>query len=332
MARADRVRRHRIARAAAADKLERDNRKNRVRPVFFRADRIRARTNAHDKQYKIGYDVGFNFRCLIAMPKFAANLSMMFGETSFVDRFAAARAAGFDAVEFLFPYAFESEQIAQRLARCQLQLVLFNLPAGDWTAGERGMACDPRRIGQFQDSVELALDYAVDLGVRQMHCLAGRLPPNVPHERARETFIANLKFAAAAVAEHGLRLLIEPINTSDIPGYFLTGTTQALDIIDACGADNLFLQYDIYHMQRMEGELAGTMRANLARIGHIQLADNPGRHQPGTGEINFPYLFGLLDEIGYDGFIGCEYLPSGSTVDSLAWRDQWLARQQPQQQ
>ena len=267
------------------------------------------------------------------MPKFAANLSMMFGETSFLDRFAAARAARFDAVEFLFPYAFESEQIAQRLARHQLQLALFNLPAGDWSAGERGMACDPRRIGEFQDSVELALDYAVDLGVCQLHCLAGKLPPNVAHERAHDTYVANLKFAAAALAKHGVRLLIEPINTFDIPGYFLTGTQQALAIIDECGADTLFLQYDIYHMQRMEGELANTMRINLARIGHIQLADNPGRHQPGTGEINFDYLFGLLDEIGYDGFIGCEYVPSGATTDGLAWREQWLtAQQRPQQE
>jgi hydroxypyruvate isomerase len=266
------------------------------------------------------------------MPKFAANLSMMFGEMSFIDRFACARAASFDAVEFLFPYAFESEQIAQRLARYQLQLALFNLPAGDWTAGERGFACDPRRIGEFQDSVELALDYALDLGVGQLHCLAGKVPPNVPPERAHDTYTANLKFAAAALAKHGLRLLIEPINTFDIPGYFLTGTGQALAILDECGADNLFLQYDIYHMQRMEGELAGTIRANLPRIGHIQLADNPGRHQPGTGEINFPYLFDLLDEIGYAGFVGCEYLPSGPTADSLAWRDQWLASRQGKQQ
>jgi hydroxypyruvate isomerase len=267
------------------------------------------------------------------MPKFAANLSMLFGEASFLDRFAAARAARFDAVEFLFPYAFEPEQIAQRLARYQLQLVLFNLPAGDWTAGERGIACDPRRIGEFQDNVELALDYADDLGVGQLHCLAGKVPPNVPHERAHDTYTANLKFAAAACAGHGLRLLIEPINTFDIPGYFLNGSRQALAIIDECGADNLFLQYDIYHMQRMEGELANTIRANLARIGHIQLADSPGRHEPGTGEINFPFLFDLLDEIGYDGWIGCDYRPRGETVTGLGWRDPWLpARPQHQQQ
>jgi hydroxypyruvate isomerase len=261
------------------------------------------------------------------MPKFAANLSMMFGETNFLDRFGAARAARFDAVEFLFPYAFESEQIAKRLARHQLQLVLFNLPAGDWAAGERGIACDPRRIGEFQDSVELALDYAAELEVKQLHCLAGKVPPNVPRERAHETYVANLKFAATECAAHGLRLLIEPINTFDIPGYFLCGSRQALAILDECGAANLFLQYDIYHMQRMEGELANTIRANLARIAHIQIADNPGRHQPGTGEINYPFLFGLLDEIGYQGWIGCEYTPSGATEASLAWREQWLRDQ-----
>ena len=266
------------------------------------------------------------------MPKFAANLSMMFGELSFLDRFAAARAARFDAVEFLFPYAFEPEQIAKRLARHQLQLVLFNLPAGDWAAGERGIACDPRRAAEFKDSVETALDYAEELGVRQLHCLAGKIPPNVPRERAHEVYTANLTFAAGACRAHGLRLLIEPINTFDIPGYFLTGTRQALAIIDEVGADNLFLQYDIYHMQRMEGELANTLRANLARIGHIQLADTPGRHEPGTGEINYPFLFALLDEIGYEGWIGCEYIPSGESAASLTWREPWLSPSQQEEQ
>ncbi len=257
------------------------------------------------------------------MPKFAANLSMMFGETSFLDRFAGARAAGFDAVEFLFPYAFEPEQIAKRLARHQLHLVQFNLPAGDWAAGERGIACDPRRIAEFEDSVAQALDYADELGVRQLHCMAGKIPPNVPRERAHEVYTANLKFAAGACRAQDLRLLIEPINTYDMPGYFLTGSAQALAIIDEVGADNLLLQYDVYHMQRMEGELANTIRANLARIGHIQVADNPGRHQPGTGEINYHFLFGLLDELGYPGWVGCEYIPTGETGASLDWRQPW---------
>jgi hydroxypyruvate isomerase len=260
------------------------------------------------------------------MPRFAANLSMLFTELGFLERFAAARAAQFDAVEFLFPYAFEPEQIAQRLARYQLELVLHNLPAGDWAAGERGIACDPRRVAEFQDSVELAIEYALELGVGQLHCLAGKMPPHVPRERVHATFVANLQFAAAQLRQHGLTLLIEPINDRDIPGYFLTNTRQAAAIIAECGADNLFLQYDIYHMQRMEGDLAATIREHLPLIRHMQLADVPGRHEPGTGEINFPFLFKLLDELGYQGWIGCEYTPRGATVDSFGWRPPPVAK------
>jgi hydroxypyruvate isomerase len=254
------------------------------------------------------------------MPKFAANLSLMFQEVSFLHRFAAARDAGFDAVEFQFPYAHAAEEIAERLQRARLQPVLHNLPAGNWEAGERGLACDPARVGQFQDSVALALDYAAVLGVRQLHCLAGLRRPGVSPARARATYIANLRFAAAALKEHGLDLLIEPINTFDVPGYFLTGTAQAAAIIAECGADNLFLQYDVYHMQRMEGELANTLRARLPLIRHIQVADSPGRHEPGTGEINYRYLFDLLDQLGYGGWVGCEYLPQGDTLAGLGWR------------
>jgi hydroxypyruvate isomerase len=258
------------------------------------------------------------------MPRFAANLSLLFNELGFLDRFAAARSAGFDAVEFLFPYVFEAEQIAGRLQRYGLELVLHNFPAGDWNAGERGFACDPRRIGEFQDSVELALEYAQELGVKRLHCLAGKLPPNVPHERAHATFVDNLRFAAAALLPHDIQLLIEPINDRDMPGYFLTHTAQAVDVIRDAGAPNLFLQYDIYHMQRMEGDLAHTLRERLPLIRHIQLADVPGRHEPGTGEINFPFLFRLLDELGYDGWVGCEYIPLGDTVEGLAWRNRLL--------
>lgn len=255
------------------------------------------------------------------MPRFAANLSMLFTELNFLDRFAAARAASFDAVEFLFPYAFEPDQIAQRLQRYNLKLVLHNLPAGDWAAGERGMACDPRRIGEFQDSVELAIEFAEELGVTQLHCLAGKIPPNVPRKRARTTYVNNLRFAARELGKRGVALLIEPINDRDIPGYFLTGSEQAADIIAECGADNLFMQYDIYHMQRMEGDLANTIRTHLPLIRHMQLADVPGRHEPGTGEINFPYLFRLIDELGYEGWIGCEYVPRAGTVEGLGWRE-----------
>ena len=253
------------------------------------------------------------------MPRFAANLSLLFNELPFLDRFAAARAAGFDAVEFQFPYAFEAEQIAARLQRYDLELVLHNLPPGDWAAGERGLACDPRRSAEFEDGVGLALDYALELGVRRLHCMAGRLPPNLSHERAHAAYVANLRHAAARCREHGITLLIEPINDRDMPGYFLAGTRQAAAVIEEVGAPNLGLQYDIYHMQRMEGELAETIRRHLPAIGHVQLADVPGRHQPGTGEINFPFLFRLLDELGYEGWVGCEYLPQGGTQASLGW-------------
>ena len=260
------------------------------------------------------------------MPTFAANLSMLFTELDFLDRFAAARNAGFDAVEFLFPYAFEPRQISARLQRYDLQLALFNMPAGDWTAGERGIACDPRRIEEFRDGVQLGIDYALELGVPHLHCLAGIRPPRVEFERAHATYVENLRHAAEECRFHELELLIEPINDRDIPGYFLTSTRQAAAIIAECGAGNLFLQYDIYHMQRMEGDLAATIRQNLPLIRHIQLADVPGRHQPGTGEIHFPYLFRLLDELGYTGRVGCEYAPLGATVDSLEWLAQERTR------
>ncbi|GAB3448586.1 hydroxypyruvate isomerase [Massilia solisilvae] len=256
------------------------------------------------------------------MPKLAANLSTLFNELSFLDRFGAARVAGFDAVEFLFPYAFEPEQIARRLERHQLQLVLHNLPPGNWAEGDRGMACDPRRIGEFQDSVALAIEYALELGVKQLHCMAGKVPPRVPRKRARTTYVNNLRFAARALGEHGLSLLIEPINDRDMPGYFLTGSAQAAGIIAEVDMPNVFMQYDIYHMQRMEGELADTIRKYLPLIRHFQLADVPGRHEPGTGEINYAFLFRLLDELGYDGWIGCEYAPRAGTVEGLGWRSE----------
>lgn len=259
------------------------------------------------------------------MPKFAANLSLMFTELDFLDRFAAARANGFEAVECLFPYAWPAADIAARLAASDLQLVLHNLPAGDWAAGERGLACDPARGDEFREGVNVALEYAAVLGVRRLHCLAGIVPPGLSPTVAHATYIANLRHAAGRLAARGMRLLIEPINTWDMPGYFLTGSAQTADIIAECGAPNLFMQYDIYHMQRMEGELAGTIRANFHLIKHIQLADMPGRHEPGTGEINFRHLFTLLDELGYDGWMGCEYHPLGETVAGLDWRTRLTA-------
>lgn len=254
------------------------------------------------------------------MPKFAANLTMLFNEVPFLDRFERAAQAGFTAVEFLFPYAFAAADIKARLDAHRLTLVLHNLPAGDWDAGERGIACLPGREGEFRAGVGQAIEYAKALGVGQLNCLAGKAPAGVDERLLRTTFVANLKYAAAELKKAGLRLLVEPINTYDIPGFYLSRTSQALEILDEVGADNLFVQYDIYHAQRMEGELAATMQKNLARIGHIQLADNPGRHEPGTGEINYPFLFAHLDRLGYDGWIGCEYKPAASTEAGLGWR------------
>ena len=254
------------------------------------------------------------------MPKFAANLSMLFTEVPFLDRFERAAKAGFTAVEFLFPYAFSAQDIKRRLDDNGLKLVLHNLPAGDWEAGERGIACLPDRTDEFRQGVATAITYATALGVPQLNCLAGKAPIGAANAVLRQTFIANLKFAAAALTQAGLRLLIEPINSFDIPGFFLNRTAQALAILDDVGADNAFVQYDIYHAQRMEGELAATMQKHLARIGHIQLADNPGRNEPGTGEIHWPFLFAHLDRIGYKGWIGCEYKPATNTEDGLGWR------------
>jgi hydroxypyruvate isomerase len=254
------------------------------------------------------------------MPKFAANLTMLFDEVPFLDRFESAAKAGFEAVEFLFPYAYPAEEIRQRLDDHRLKLVLHNLPAGDWDAGERGIACHPNRVSEFRDGVAKAIVYGKALGVGQLNCLAGKGPAGVTDDVLRRTFVENLRFAATELKKVNFRLLIEPINTFDIPGFYLNRTTQAVSILDEVGIDNAFVQYDIYHAQRMEGELAATLQKYLPRIGHIQLADNPGRNEPGTGEINYPFLFAHIDRIGYDGWIGCEYKPAAATEAGLDWR------------
>jgi hydroxypyruvate isomerase len=252
------------------------------------------------------------------MPKFAANLTMLFNEVPFLDRFAAAADAGFDAVEFLFPYPYQIAELSERLAQNKLKLVLHNLPAGNWEAGERGIASLPDRVGEFQEGVGRAIEYAKALKVPQLNCLVG-IPKGVDADKARATIVDNLRFAAAALKNEGIRLLVEPCNSYDIPGFALNRSSEGLDVIQAVGSDNLFLQYDIYHMQRMEGELAATIKKNFAQIAHIQLADNPGRNEPGTGEINYPFLFDLLDSLGYRGYIGCEYKPRTTTAEGLGW-------------
>jgi hydroxypyruvate isomerase len=253
------------------------------------------------------------------MPKFAANLTMLFTERPFLDRFEAAAKAGFSAVEFLFPYAYPADEIKARLRQHDLRLVLHNLPAGDWDAGERGIACLPDRIDEFRDGVISGINYATALGVPQLNCLAGKMPLAADDACLRKTFVANLRFAAAELKKAKLKLLIEPINTFDIPGFYLSRTAHALSILDEVGADNAYLQYDIYHAQRMEGEIAATLEKHLPRIAHIQLADNPGRHEPGTGELNWPFLFGHIDRLGYRGHIGCEYKPAQTTEVGLDW-------------
>jgi hydroxypyruvate isomerase len=253
------------------------------------------------------------------MPKFAANLTMLFNELPFLDRFAAAKAAGFGGVEYLFPYDFEKAALREKLQQHGLTQVLHNLPAGNWAAGERGIAILPDRVDEFREGVMRAIDYAKALDCHQLNCLVGVAPANADSVELNEVLLKNLRFAAAALARERIRLLIEPINTIDIPGFFLSRTEQAVQIISDVQSDNLFVQYDIYHMQIMEGDIARTLQKHLARIAHVQLADNPGRNEPGTGEINYPFLFRYLDEIGYRGWIGCEYKPKATTSESLAW-------------
>jgi len=258
------------------------------------------------------------------MPKFNANLSMMFNEVPFLERFGAAAKAGFKGVEFLFPYDFTPAQVREQLDRHHLEMVLFNMPPGDFAAGDRGTACDPARFGEFQDGVGKALEYAKVLGVKQLHVMAGLKPRGLNDETMREAYLASLRFACAETAKHGIKVLIEAINTRDIPGFYLNTSAQALDVMHYAGAANLGFQYDIYHMQIMEGDLAPTIEKHLSKIAHMQLADTPGRHEPGTGEINYDFLFRHIDRIGYQGWIGCEYRPAGKTEDGLAWMKPWL--------
>lgn len=253
------------------------------------------------------------------MPRFAANLSMLFTEVPFLDRFEQAAKAGFQGVEYLFPYAYPVHKLVDRLQSFDLTQVLHNLPAGDWDQGERGIAILPDRVAEFRSGVERAIEYARALGCKQLNCLSGIAPPDSDPAKLHAVFKDNVRFAADQLRQHDIRLLIEPVNTRDIPGFFLNRTKQAAALIDEVGSDNLFIQYDIYHMQIMEGDLARTLAEHLPRIRHVQLADNPGRHEPGTGEIHYPFLFSHLDQLGYEGWIGCEYRPQTTTAAGLGW-------------
>ncbi len=253
------------------------------------------------------------------MPKFSANLGFLFTELPFLDRFGAAAAAGFRAVEYMAPYGHDPREIARRLKDFGLTQALFNLPAGDWEAGERGLAIFPGRVAEFRSGVALALDYAEALGCERLNCLAGVVPPGGDRPTLEATLVDNLAFAADAAARRGVRLLVEPINTRDMPGFFLSRTDDALRLMERVGSPNLWLQADIYHMQVMEGDLARRLEAALPRIAHIQIADNPGRREPGTGEINYRFLLPFLDRLGYDGWVGCEYKPTTTAEAGLGW-------------
>ena len=252
------------------------------------------------------------------MLKFAANLSFLFADVPFLDRFSRAAAAGFKGVEYMFPYAWDKAEIAERLQIHGLEQVLFNLPAGDWEAGERGIGCHPDRVEEFRSGVATALDYALALGCKRLNCLAGIAPAGGAEAELRATFVANLRWAHAQLAPHGIHLLAEPINSRvDMPGFWLDTPSKGLAVLAEAGVGEL--QYDLYHAQIMEGDLARFLERNLGRIGHLQIADNPGRHEPGTGEIHYSYLFRRLEELAYPGWIGCEYKPLAGTEAGLGW-------------
>lgn len=253
------------------------------------------------------------------MPRFAANLSMLFTEYPFVERFDRAAAAGFGGVEFLFPYAEDIAAVRAALTRNGLEQVLFNLPPGDFATGERGIANNPDRRAEFRDGVARALDIAGTLDCHRLNCLSGLTLPDVPLDTQWATLAENLSYAAVQAEAAGVRQVVEPLNTFDTPGFILPTTDRAIELLDAVGHPNLAVQYDVYHAQRMEGNLTATIAAQIARIGHVQIADSPARHEPGTGEINFPFVFDALDTAGYDDWVSLEYRPSGSTEASLGW-------------
>ena len=254
------------------------------------------------------------------MPRFAANITFMYNEVEFLDRFAAARRSGFKAVEFHYPYEFDRSVMCEALESNGLEAALINIPAGDKAKGDNGLACLPGRETDFRAAVALAIDYATALGVPRANCLAGLIPAGADRSEYHAAFVNNLRFAAAEFKKAGLELMIEPLNSRDVPRFFLDHSRQAVEIIREVGADNLKLQYDLYHMQIMEGALAQTMEELLPFIGHIQFADTPGRHEPGTGELNFDFLFRHIDRIGYSGWTSAEYRPLTTTAASLAWQ------------
>jgi hydroxypyruvate isomerase len=260
----------------------------------------------------------------VRMPKLAANLSLLFPELAFLDRFAAAARAGFRYVEYQFPYAWSATDLAERARAAGVEVVLHNLPAGDFAKGDRGIACLPERRDEFRDGVGRAVDYALAVGCPRLNCLAGVVETSALRAHHFDTLVENIRYAAGALRAAGLSLMLEACNRRTIPGFFVSTSGEAIAALDAAAADNAFLQYDMFHMQIMEGDLARTIERLLPRIGHMQLADVPERHEPGTGEINYPFLLAHIDRIGYAGWIGCEYNPLGDTVQGLRWATPYL--------
>lgn len=263
------------------------------------------------------------------MLQFSANLSMLFTEVDFLERFGRASKAGFTAVECQFPYHYGLDALAEQLHRHQLVQVLHNLPPGDWARGERGIACLPDRVSEFQDGVGRAIDYATALKCTRLNCLAGIAPAAADHEKLRATFIGNLRFAARELKRHGIMLLVEPLNTRDTPGFFLRTSQQAVELIEEVGTDNLHLQFDVYHAHIMERDVVTAFQRNLRHIAHVQIADDPGRHEPGTGIIDYSLVYQTLERAEYGGWVGCEYVPLRTTEDSLKWLHTYLGASRP---
>jgi hydroxypyruvate isomerase len=271
-----------------------------------------------------------------AMPRFAANLHYLFTEAPFTDRFAAAAEAGFKGVEFQVPYDHPGAQLRARLSENGLNMVLFDAPMGDWSAGDRGLAAVPGRESEFRATLPRVVEYAQALDCDLVHVMAGVVPPGVDYAEAERVYVDNLRYAARFLKPYGVRAVIEPINrrlgtveggpgytTEGMHGYFLNHSDHARRIIEQVASDNLFLHLDVYHMQMLEGHLAETLRANMDLLRHVQIAGVPGRHEPSVGEIHYPYLFNLLDELSYDGWVGCEYRPLGKTLDGLGWAEHY---------
>jgi len=258
------------------------------------------------------------------MPKLAANLSTLFKEHPFLERFAAAAKAGFRAVEYQYPYDHKPEDIAAAARAAGVQVVLHNMPRGDAGRGEHGTACLPGREPRFREDLELALAYAKAAGCSRLHCMAGVAPAGRDHAALHATYLGNLRHAAARLGAEGMQVLIEPLSSRTVAGCFLSSSDQAARVVDELGLSNVRIQYDLFHMQVMEGNLSETIERLLPKIGHIQIADAPGRHEPGTGELNFGFLLEHIDRLGYSGWIGCEYNPRGDTVEGLKWAKPYL--------